>query len=333
MSSDVTHGNSGPRILAVRLGAMGDILHALPAVASLKSSFPGSRVTWLVEPKWAALLEGNPFVDRVLLFHRGSLQEWMRNWRMLRAERFDLAVDFQGLMKSAIAASVSHADRLFGFRSAELRERPAAWFYSNRVASRLPHVVEKNLELAAAAGASSLLRAFAVPAGRAEGALPESAFVLASPLAGWPSKQWPLEYYGQIGRRLDRELGAPLVLNVPPGMERSASGIDGTRLHVSSLAGLIDATRRAAAVIGVDSGPLHLAAALSKPGVAIFGPTDPARNGPYGGSLAVLRSPRAVTSYKRAREIDASMREIDPDSVFETLKTQLMRRTAGCAVE
>jgi len=333
MSSDVTHGNSGPRILAVRLGAMGDILHALPAVASLKSSFPGSRVTWLVEPKWAALLEGNPFVDCVLLFHRGSVQEWIRNWRMLRAERFDLAVDFQGLIKSAIAASVSHADRLFGFHSAELRERPAALFYSNRIASRLPHVVEKNLELAAAAGASSLLRTFAVPPGRAEGALPESGFVLASPLAGWPSKQWPLEYYGRVGQRLDRELGVPLVLNVPPGMEHSGSAIPGTRLHVSSVAGLIDATRRASAVIGVDSGPLHLAAALGKPGVAVFGPTDPARNGPYGGSIAVLRSPRAVTSYKRAREIDASMREIDPDRVFEALKAQLTRRSASCAAE
>jgi len=324
MSSNATHGSSGPRILAVRLGAMGDILHALPAVASLKSSFPGSRVTWLVEPKWAALLDGNPFVDRVLLFHRGSFQEWLKNWRMLRAERFDLAVDFQGLIKSAIAASVSHADRLFGFHSAELRERPAALFYSNRVPTRPSHVVEKNLELASAAGASSLLRTFAVPAGRAEGALPETAFVLASPLAGWPSKQWPLEYYGRVGERLDRELGVPLVLNVAPGTEDRVSGIPGTRLHVSSVAGLIDATRRAAAVIGVDSGPLHLAAALAKPGVAVFGPTDPARNGPYGGSIAVLRSPRAVTSYKRAREIDSSMREIDPDSVFEALKAYLI---------
>ncbi len=333
MSSNATHGNSGPRILAVRLGAMGDILHALPAVASLKSSFPGSRVTWLVEPKWAALLEGNPFVDRVLLFHRGSVQEWIRNWRVLRAERFDIAVDFQGLIKSAIAASVSHADRLFGFHSAELRERPAALFYSNRIASRLPHVVEKNLELAAAAGASSLLRTFAVPAGQAEGALPESAFVLASPLAGWPSKQWPFEYYGRVGQRLEHELGVPLVFNVAPGMEDRVAGIACTRVHVSSVAGLIDATRRAAAVIGVDSGPLHLAAALAKPGVAIFGPTNPARNGPYGGSIAVLRSPDAVTSYKRAQEIDASMRAVDPDSVFEELKAQLTSKAAGCAVE
>jgi heptosyltransferase-1 len=93
--------------------------------------------------------------------------------------------------------------------------------------------------------------------------------------------------------------------------------------HVSGLAGLIDATRRAAAVIGLDSGPLHLAAALGKPGVAIFGPTDPARNGPYGSTLTVLRSPRAITSYRRATQPDTSMFAITPDDVFTALVPQL----------
>jgi heptosyltransferase-1 len=104
-------------------------------------------------------------------------------------------------------------------------------------------------------------------------------------------------------------------------------------VHHSALAGLIHATRRAIAVVGVDSGPLHLAAALGKPGVAIFGPTDPAMNGPYGGTLEVLRSPGAATSYKRLAAIDASMREIDPDRVFEALKAQLVRHTASCATQ
>jgi heptosyltransferase-1 len=102
--------------------------------------------------------------------------------------------------------------------------------------------------------------------------------------------------------------------------------IDGARVHTSGLPGLIDATRRAAAVVGVDSGPLHLAAALEKPGLAIFGPTDPERNGPYGGSLQVLRSPRAVTSYKRLAAIDRSMRDVTVDEVFAALERQLRRR-------
>src|SRR5438046_10542795 len=96
-----------PRILVVRLGAMGDVLHALPAVASLKHSFPGSHLTWLVESHWAPLLERNPYVDRIAILERGNPGAWMRNWRKLRIERFDFAVDFQGLVKSALAASMS----------------------------------------------------------------------------------------------------------------------------------------------------------------------------------------------------------------------------------
>ena len=126
--------------------------------------------------------------------------------------------------------------------------------------------------------------------------------------------------------------GMALVLDGPTGGAQFAS-VEGTITHHSSIQGLIDATRRASAIVGLDSGPLHLAAALGKPGVAIFGPTDPARNGPYGGTIAVLRSPGAVTSYKRGPTIDPSMREIDPDQVFETLKSHFVRRSAGCAAE
>src|SRR6185369_15135433 len=166
MSGRAIPDNSAPRILAVRLGAMGDILHALPAVASLKSSFQRAHLTWLVEPQWAALLEGNPFVDRVVLFHRGSARAWIENWRRLRGERFDIAVDFQGLIKSAVAARMTRAERTFGFHFSQLRERPAALLYSESVTSQARHVVDKNLELAAAAGASNMLCVFPVPPGR-----------------------------------------------------------------------------------------------------------------------------------------------------------------------
>jgi heptosyltransferase-1 len=118
----------GSRILVVRLGAMGDIIHTLPAVASLKHSFPGSRLTWVVEPRWAPLLEGNPFVDRRLLFDRASGGALWRTWQDLRVERFDFAVDFQGLLKSALAACAAGADRIFGYHQAHAREPLAALF-------------------------------------------------------------------------------------------------------------------------------------------------------------------------------------------------------------
>ncbi|HWC97292.1 MAG TPA: glycosyltransferase family 9 protein [Candidatus Sulfopaludibacter sp.] len=320
-----SNGKPSVRILVVRLGAMGDILHALPAVASLKHNFPGSRLTWLVKPHWAPLLEGNPFVDRLVFLRRDFPAGLYGTWQELRREEYDFAVDFQGLLQSAALASAAHPERIYGFHQSQVRERAAAIFYSSKTLSAVAHVVDRNLDLAAAAGATSVLHTFPLPAGSAEGQLPEGDFVLASPLAGWRGKQWPMEHYAVLATRLRQELGVPLVLNGPPGSAFPLA--PDALLHCSGLPGLIDATRRAAAVLGVDSGPLHLAAALGRPGVAVFGPTDPMRNGPYGGTLQVLRKPGSTTSYQRGAAIDESMRQIDPEQVFAALKTAL-----GCLV-
>jgi heptosyltransferase-1 len=321
----VTGKSGSTRILVVRLGAMGDIIHALPAVASIKHSSPGSHLTWVVEPRWAPLLAGNPFVDSVVELNRRSRESIGSCWRRLRASTFDFAIDFQGLIKSALVASAARPERIFGFHYTQVRERTAALFYSDKTLSGAVHVVERNLDLARSAGARSILNTFPLPVGSAEGDLPETDFVLASPLAGWRAKQWPMEYYEALGDRLRAELGMPLVVNLPPGSNAPGA-------YSSSLAGLIHATRCAIAVVGVDSGPMHLAAALGKPGVAIFGPTDPARNGPYGDSISVLRDAAASTTYKRSDEIDDSMRRITPDHVFEQLRAVLRARRpqAGC---
>lgn len=307
-------------ILIVRLGAMGDILHSLPGAASLKHSFPGARITWAVEPKWIPLLEGNGFVDRFVHFRRGEPRSWKRTRDELRAERYDLAVDFQGLAKSALIAHLARPERLAGFGPGVVRERAAGLFYSTRVPSNAIHVVDQALDLAAGAGAQNLVRAFPLPPGKPEGSLPAGPFALASPLAGWTSKQWPLEHYEQLASLLRERLGMPLVLNSAPD---TASRVPGTLSHESGIEGLIDATRRATLVIGVDSGPLHLAAALNKSGAAIFGPTDPARNGPYGGDFEVFRSPGQRTTHRRGSVIEPSMRAITPEQVFKALETRV----------
>ncbi len=291
-------GKSVSRILIVRMGAMGDIIHTLPAAVSLRASFPEARISWVVEPQWMPLLEDNPFLDRVLAFRRERILESLR---ALREESYDLAVDFQGLVKSAVVAKLARPARLVGFRRGIAREGPATLFYSEQADTRSVHMVDMRLDLAAAAGAKKLLRAFPLPEGRAEGELPDGDFVLASPLAGWRSKQWPMEHYRVLAGRLRRDLGIPLVLNGPPAALAELSQAGEAVPHVSGISGLIDATRRAAAVIGVDSGPLHIAAALGKPGVAIYGPTDPALNGPYGDSMQILRAPGAVTSLQARR--------------------------------
>jgi heptosyltransferase-1 len=275
-------------------------------------------------------LEANPTVDRVLHFQRKSLAGLRETRRMLRACGFDAAVDFQGLLKSAIPAWASGARDRFGFDKSQLREPQAAMFYTRRALSESAHVVDRNLDLAAecaGVAADKAPRVFPLPAGTPSTGLPAGAFVLASPLAGWGSKQWPMAHYGVLAARLRDELGIPLVLDGPPGTDFSA--IEAAIPHYSSLSELIYATRRAAAVVGVDSGPLHLGAALGKPGVAIFGPTDPARNGPYGGSLRVLRTPGVQTTYKRGAEIDASMENISPGDVFDALRAILLEQTLG----
>ena len=304
------------RILVVRLGAMGDVIHTLPAVASVKQSFPHSHLAWAVDERWTPLLEGNPFVDEVIAVGRRTVSSVLSLRRRLRSAKFDTAIDFQGLIKSALTASAARPERIVGFDRSQARERFAAWVYSQEVKTTAVHVVDKYVEIAAAAGATAIARTFFIPSGRPEGSLPSGDFVLANPLAGWGSKQWPLEHYLALAKRLD----VPLVLNVPNSIDAP-----GAHLHVSGIAGLIDATRRASAVIGVDSGPLHLAAALGKPGVAIFGPTDPARNGPYGGSMTVLRNAAAETTYKRHPDVAASMRDISVDQVFTALTNALSK--------
>jgi heptosyltransferase I len=311
------------RILAVRLGAMGDIVHALPAVATLKHSFPRSRLCWAVEPRWAPLLEGNPFVDDIIPCERKGISEMLATRRRLRSEHFDLAVDFQGLLKSALVASAARPERIVGYDRTQVREKVAAIFYSHKIRVESAHVVDRNLELAVAAGATNIVKSFPLPQGEPEGHLPNRPFVLASPLAGWGAKQWPLEHYSVLAGLLQQRFGMSLVLNGHPSALSLFHQVPGVEVHISGVKGLIHATRCAAAVIGVDSGPMHIAAALDKPGVAILGPTDPARNGPYGSSMTVLRSPGAVTTYKRKPHIDESMREITPAQVLDALALRL----------
>jgi heptosyltransferase-1 len=297
---------------------MGDIIHTLPAVASLKQSFPQRPITWVVAQKWTELLEGNPFVDRVLPLNRKSFISVKAVWRELRALQPEIAIDFQGLIQSALVGRIAAADDFIGFDRSIVREKSAARFYTRHVKAPGPHRVQRNLQLARQAGATELTDHAWIPPGKPEGHLPEGAFVLANPFAGWISKQWPIEYYEQLARALE-QAGLSLVVNVPHSRAEEMRKFARLNMHVSGIPGLIDATRRAAAVVGVDSGPLHLAAALGKPGVAIYGPTDPAQTGPFSSRMTVLRAEFVNTTYQRDAEIHPGMRQILPGQVSEVL--------------
>jgi len=199
---------------------MGDVIHALPACATLKHSFPGPLSPGSSIRAGRSCSRPTPSSTTSSAWIAARPVAWPTPGAPCVTPASTSAVDFQGLIQSALVASIAHPDRIFGFHQSQVREKLAALFYSSRVRSTAVHVVDRNLELAAAAGASTILLQFPLPAGIPEGDLPEGGFVLANPQAGWGAKQWPLEHFRVLARRLRDELGLPLVLNGPPARAR-----------------------------------------------------------------------------------------------------------------
>jgi heptosyltransferase-1 len=288
---------SPPRVLIVRLGALGDIIHAIPVAAALRRRWPDARVDWVVESKHAALLEMVPVVSSLVpidsrrVLGRGG---WLSMAGALRASDYDVALDVQGLVKSAVVARLSGARRVVGFDTASLREPSARWLYSEQAGpAGRGHVVARNLGILRVLGIETAdwefpLRETAPSPGvrqvleRHEGRL-----ALMNPSAGWPNKRWPAERFGELARVMAERLAlVPLVLWGPgeEGLARAvveASGGRAAQAPRTTLGDLAALVRAARVVVAGDTGPLHLAAALRTPVVGIYGPTDPARNGPW----------------------------------------------------
>jgi len=335
-------------LLVVRLGAMGDIIHTLPAVSALRNAFPEVRLGWIVEERWAELLcatdaarsgprsPARPLVD---FLHTVNTKRWRKSllaresWRQIsdvirevRSEKYDIAVDFQGALKSAAIARCAGAGTVFGME--HLRETPARIFYSHRVATKGAHVIGHYYSIAEAVAEKPLPKP-EVEFPRNEeteaslaGKLKDRGkdFVLITPGAGWAAKQWPAERYGEVAAALSKE-GLASVVNFGPGEESLALAVQsagrGAAQPIScSIGELITLTRRARLFIGGDTGPLHLAAALRTPVVAIFGPTDPARNGPYGTRSVVLRNVASQTSLSHVSTPDSGLLEITTQEVI-----------------
>jgi heptosyltransferase-1 len=344
-------------VLIVRIGAMGDVLHAMPAVAALRAAHPDWFIGWAIEPRWSDLLQiaGDPedLLQGVGRFARGALVDrWYRvsagAWRrrplaratlrdilslrkLLRRERFDVCVDMQGALKSAVVGKLAGARVFAG--PAEPRERVARWLYRQKVETAAAHVVEQGCELLGAAVGETLRPArVTLPMDAqdehwAEGVVGRGRFCLISPGGGWGAKMWPARRFGQVAAALGRE-GVRSLVNTSAPISREASEVvdvsEGyARAVPCSLGQLIALVRRATVVIAGDTGPLHLAAALERPVVGIYGPTDPARNGPYGTRQRILRDASSITSHKRIAEIEDGMLRIEVDDVVEAAREML----------
>lgn len=322
------------RFLLVRLGSLGDIIQALPAASALRDAFPEARIDWLIEPKWRRLLEGNPDLTEIIPLEKKSASGLISTIRKLRAARYTCAIDFQGLYKSALPAFASGAPRRIGFPSTYAREGFASMFYTDKINPRGAHKVDHNLTLAEAAGAAARTSSPRFPLTlRPEDekqVTQELArhniadFYVLNPGGGWRSKCWPPERYGELHHRLAAQLGWRSVISFGPGEERlaqelvSAAGTLPPVVLPLGLGPLMALLRRAKFVVSADTGPLHLASALGTPVVGLYGPTDPARNGPYGGTSVVIRNPsKSETTYRRGASYSSPMLSITVDQVAD----------------
>jgi len=284
-------------VLIVRLGALGDLVHALPAVAAIRAAWPEARIDWLVDGRYAELLELVPVVDRTIIIGGRPGRPVLPVVCALRRARYDLAIDFQGLLKSAALARFAGARETAGFIPGQLREPLAGVFYTRRVpADDSGHVVRKNLSLVEALGVgvreiTSPLKTTASPVpGQVRRLLEIGAggrFAVINPGAGWPNKQWPAGRYGAIAAHLRARHGMPSIVTWGPREQALAGEVaassDGAAKAApsTSIADMVELARAAAIFIAGDTGPMQLAAAVDTPVVGIFGPTSPLRNGSW----------------------------------------------------
>jgi heptosyltransferase I len=295
------------KILVLKLSSLGDILHTFPAFHALRSTFPESRIDWLVEDRLSFLLSAVEGIDRIIPIDTRALRREparLGSWRALlgpirtmRRERYDLVIDFQGLIKTAFLAFASGAARRIGFARDLVREPPAHWLYHHTVSrpDESVHVTRLNLSLAQAAGARPEELRADLKSNRADEEFIAqqlqreqlSDFIVINPGGGWPTKRWPPARYGQLASRFQNETPYRVVVTTGPGEEPMLQEIAAAcpgRAPVALAASflqLIPLFRRASLVISGDTGPMHLACALSTPVVAIMGPTAPVRNGPW----------------------------------------------------
>ena len=341
------------RLLIVRLSAMGDVIHTLPAAQALRDAYPNAMIGWLIEERWVELLcapgtprrgprsAQRPLADwvhpvsltqwRKSLFTLPTLQQIAKTWNDVRAARYDVAVDLQGAIRSAVLARWSRARVVYG--AAEPRESPASLWYTRPVLASGAHVIEQNVSVAAAAAGKKMgMPRITLPHDpaaeqRIREALAQRGirqYAILNPGAGWGAKRWPAQRYGQVAKAL-AAIGLRSILNCGPGEENlareaEAASEGAAQSMTCSITDLIALTRRAQLFIGGDTGPLHMAAALQIPVVAIFGPTDPARNGPYATQSVVLRNPASPTTHARRAQPDEGMLEISVDAVIDAAR-------------
>jgi heptosyltransferase-1 len=337
------------RFLVVRLGSLGDIVHTFPAVAALRESFPAAEIIWLTHPRYQLLVQSSGLASKIWTTETRVISSLMKTIREIRAASFDTAIDYQGLWKSATLPFLGGVSRRIGFSSESIREFGVPLLYTDRFHATSAHIADQNGELSKRAGAKNAVANFQLYPPLLQPADPNcfrsdvsKRYVVLSPGGGWRSKCWPPERFGALCQKIFQSLSLGCLINYGRGEEDLASKVRATSgdadpvLFNGELAQLMLLLRGAVCVVGGDTGPLHLAVALGTPVIALFGPTDPARNGPYrcaanspsaarssdyqGPDDIVLRAKNVITTHSRHDSTHPSMLEIQVETVFEAVR-------------
>ena len=331
------------KVLIVRLGSLGDIIHAVPAAMAIRRAYPRAEVDWLVDARHADLLDLVPVVQRRMVLDTSRLGSIARALRELRAGHYDVALDLQGLIKSAVLARVANARRVIGFPSFLLREQAASVFYTETAGEPAAHVVYKNLSMLKAIGIRVPDLEFALDDRNPQIAFEvrrrlqvgdRDPFAIINPGAAWLNKRWPAVYFAEVAQALAHRYNMRSVVLWGPGEQQLAENVvaaaHGTAAVSprTTIADLVSLTRAATIMISGDTGPLHVAGAVGTPLVGIFGPTDPARNGPWSeGDLTVSRFEACACRYQRRCRIQGwCLLDISPREVMELVD----RRLSAC---
>jgi heptosyltransferase I len=343
----MTMSGAPSKVLIVRLGSLGDLVHTLPALAELRDAWPDAEIDWVVEQVHAEFLSLVPELSKVIVLGERTAAGWWDVIRTLRARKYDVAIDLQGLIKSASLARFSSAKRVIGFNAEALREKAARLFYSETVeVDDERHVIEKNLALVrgltglgqgTGRQASDALRfPLQEPASPALDSLRSQGvqdFAVINPGAAWPNKRWPPDAFAAIALFLHATFGWTPVVMWGPGEQAIAQEICDATGGVArvapptKLADLVAIARAARLFVSGDTGPLHIAGAAGTPIVALFGPTSPGRNGPWDPrDVSISRYDSCSCHYKRVCQFEPGrwcLGQITVDEVKEAIRTRM----------
>ena len=335
--------------LIVRLGALGDVIHGIPAAAALRRTFPDARIDWVVDPRYVDLLGLVDGLDAVIgLDPRTGAGPTLSMLRRLRAGRYDVAIDLQGLLKSAVLARAAGAPRTIGFAGEHLREPAARFCYSETVdPGDVAHVIDKNLALLGAVGVTSRDREFPIRVPRTnvvdavlhtiDPPRRGAPYALLNPGAAWPNKRWPPARFGALAALLRERAGLESLVLWGPGEEALAESVVAAssgaarQLPDTTIVDMFAIARSADLMVSGDTGPLHIAGAVGTPLVALFGPTRAERNGPWDpADIVVSRTAACACLYERqCRRATPCIDDIGVDEVVAACERRLAVAASG----